>query len=237
MPMMRQLVHATLLLILVGPLTASASLILPDPGGSYPDLSAGLHGSVHYNYDPATTTGLLNIESAPYMFSLGDDKSMKFPVSEDSQGVASESLQLALDSHGNILVSPTGGTFRGSYNVYGSVTIHGQTYDGLLISGTPVAFGSQDLGPIGINGTDIFDFEIKLTGGLLASFFSASDYLRVQPLVDSTFDGRFDHSFTGGVSHGYLNNSYAVPEPTSWMILAAGTTALAWGRTRRGRKG
>ena len=236
MPTIRRLVHTTLLLFLVCPLTASASLILPDPAGSYPDLSAGLHGSVDYTFDPAASTGLLDIESAPYMFSLGDDPSQKFPVSADSNGDLSESLQLTLNSQGDIVTTSAGEPLNGSYNVYGSVTVNGQTYDGLLISGTPVAFGSQDLGSIGINGTDIFDFDIKITGGLLASFFSASDYLRMQPLVDSTFAGQFDQSFTGGVSHGYLNNSYAVPEPATWIVLATGTTALAWGRARSGRK-
>lgn len=237
MPMIHRLVPTALLIFLIGPLTASAALILPDPAGQFPDLSAGVHGTINYAYDPATTTGVLDIENAPYMFSLGDAQSLKYPVSADSSGALSESLKLVLDSNGKILASPTGGTFQGSYNVYGSVTIDGKTYDGLLVSGTPVDFGSQDLGTVGINGTDIFDFKVKLTGGLLAKYFSASDYLRVQPLVESTFAGRFDQSFAGGVSHSYLNNSYAVPEPAAWVVLAVGSTALAWNRFRKGWQG
>ncbi len=137
-----------------------------------------------------------------------------------------------LDSNGKLVASPLN-----SFQIYGTVVIGDQTYTGLLLSGTPTAFGSQTLKPM-VGNEDLFDLSLKITGGSLQSLYGPDAYVRVTSEANSTFDGVFTTDFS---SEKVLTNTHAVtnllpvpaPEPTALVVLlACGAGLLYRGRRR-----
>ena len=59
-------------------------------------------------------------------------------VSPDQEGTLSQTLQLRLNQNGQIVDNPDN-----RFQLYGSVVIGNQVYNGLLLEGTPTAFGVQ----------------------------------------------------------------------------------------------
>ncbi len=221
--------------ILSFPVAASAALIRPDAGRSYPDIAADINGQVEYTYDPSSQTGQFYVRNTPYLLAVGSSGRQELTVQRDSDtGVRRQELLMTLDQNGNLVT----GASNNMYALYGTVVTNGQTYSGLLLKGTPTAFGSQDLGPVGIQGSDVFDVNIDISGGALAPFFGKDVYMRITPELQSTFQGRFDESFTAqkATSNTRAYNApipFPIPEPTALMLLVAGTGGLIYRNRRR----
>src|SRR5262249_51778980 len=123
---------------------------------------------------------------------------------------------------GNLVSSGTN-----TYSLYGSVTTNGQTFSGLLLSGTPTGFGSQDLTPVGIQGASFFDVNMNVTGGALAPYFGPDAYIRIAPELQSTFTGSFTQDFSAAKAtsntRGYHSpHPFPIPEPATVFVLVAG---------------
>ncbi len=240
-------IHGLTLALFAGsnPGATRADLVRPSATLSFPDISAGIHGRVDYT----ASTGQLTMTNTPYIFDTSVSAADKYAVAADSNGQLRQTLNLKLDDSGNLLNDP-----GNSFEIYGKVTFAGTTYDGLLLSGTPTAFGSQDLGAFGIS-SDFFDADIVINGGLLATsaLFGASGdglYLRFRTDLERTTDPAFTGSFGSDFS-SFTPTSFlipmrnvtplptgdvdppVVPEPASLLLLVAGGMGLALRRLKR----
>jgi len=211
---------------------ASADLIRNPAGRSYPDISANINGVVNYAYDSSTATGNFHVTNTPYLIAGGKTAATEYAVTPDTDGSRRQVLNVALDSKGNILPG-TGNT----YELYGTVTAGTQTFSGLLLKGTPTAFGSLDLGSVASD-SDIFDLEMNITGGALAPYFGSEAYMRITPELESTFTGRFDQNFsaskaTSNTRAYHSPQPFPVPEPTTLLVVLAGGLGMAYRHRRR----
>jgi hypothetical protein len=226
---MRRLVVLAGLALVSSPLlagSASAALIRPSAGRAYPDIAADINGVVSYTWSSSTGTGQFHVNNTPYLIAGGPTSASEFGVAPNGDGIRQQVINLVTDGNGNLLTNATN-----SYALYGTIVADGQTYQGLLLSGTPTAFGYQDLDSVGIQGSDVFDLEIDVTGGALADYFGSSAYIRVTPELLSTFTGRFDADFSAAkaTSNTRSYNSpqpFPVPEPAAVVVLLAG--GLGW---------
>lgn len=212
---------------------ASAALINPNAGRAYPDVAADINGVVTYTYNPTSHTGTFNVTNTPYLIAGGPTASQEFDILPDSNGIRQQTLNINLDKNGN-LIAGSGNT----YSLYGSITTNGQTFSGLLLSGTPTAFGSQDLTPVGIQGSSFFDVNMNVTGGALAPYFGPDAYIRIAPELQSTFNGQFDTNFSAAKAtsntRGYHSpHPFPIPEPTTLLVLIAGGGFGIFHRHRR----
>jgi hypothetical protein len=156
-------------------------------------------------------------------------------VSPDKDGTLSQSLQLRLDQNGHVVQNP-----NNRFQLYGSVVIGNQIYRGLLLEGTPTAFEAQAQGPSPARNADVFDLNVKITGGQLATAFGPEAYFRIVPQSNSTFQGSFATSFSGDKPRTNLralqgNLPAAVPEPSPLVVLLAGGAGVAASRFWRRR--
>src|ERR1043166_5284760 len=114
------------------------------------------------------------------------------PMSRDSNNRQFIRLRAKINNAG-ILQNDPGNTFE----MYGHVTINGTVYDGLLVSGTVSAFGSQGIQSSPDGTTARFDFAVQVTGGLIQSMFAPTLGVDVTSSA-SNFDGMFSANSTGG---------------------------------------
>jgi hypothetical protein len=203
---------------------ASADLIMPDPARAYPDVAADVNGVVNYTYDPSTQTGDFHVTNTPYLLAGGPTTDAEFNVMPNSNGIRQQIVNIALDQNGNFVSNP-----GNSYELWGTVTAGGQTYSGLLLKGVPTAFGSQYRPPTGSQGSAIFDMNINVTGGALASAFGRDVYMSIQPELQISFDGNFNKNFSAAKATSNTRAYHAplpfpAPEPTTMAILLAGGT-------------
>jgi hypothetical protein len=75
-----------------------------------------------------------------------------------------------------------------------------------------------------LSGANVFDLNVKITGGKLAEAFGPEAYFRVIPQSNSTFQGSFASSFSGDkpltnlrALQGHL--PAPIPEPSPLVIL------------------
>lgn len=216
---------------------ADASLLRPNAGRSYPDIAADINGKINYTYDSGSQTGVFHVTNTPYLIAGGATPSLEFGVNPDNvTGVRSQELRVMLNSTGQFVADA-----GNKYELWGTVVADGITYSGLLLKGTPTAFGSQDLDPVGVQGADIFDVNLSITGGALASFFGTDGYMRIAPELLSTFTGRFDTNFTGEKATSNTRSysspvPFPVPEPGSIIVMGLGVLGLvAYQHKRRPR--
>jgi hypothetical protein len=216
--------------------TSSAALLRPNDTRQYPDITAFANGYQTYTYDQKSQTGVFQLSNAPFLLTSGTTSSGGFiesPINATSDNIQSETLTAVLDKDGNLVSSP-----KNSFQVYGTVVIGGQTYTGLLLSGTPTAFGSQTLKPL-VNNEDLFDLTLKITGGTLASLYGSDAYIRVTSEANSTFDGVFTTDFssekvlTNTHPVALLNSASPVPEPAALFVLLAFGAGLFYRGRRR----
>jgi hypothetical protein len=217
--------------------SSPAALLRPKDTREYPDITAFANGYQTYSYDPSTRTGVFQLANVPFLLTNGTTSTGGFiesNVTSTSDNLRSQTVTAVLDSNGNLVSSPLN-----SFQIFGTVVVGGQTYTGLLLSGTPTAFGSQTLKPI-VGNEDLFDMTLKITGGTLASLYGPDAYLRVTSEANSTFNGAFTTDFA---SEKVLTNAHAisslllspspVPEPATLVVfLACGAGLLYRGRRR-----
>jgi len=212
---------------------ASAALIRNPATRSFPDISANINGVVNYTYNASAGTGTFSVTNTPYLIAGGPTADQEFAVVPNtSDGVRKQLLTVSLDKSGNLV--PGAGNI---YELFGTVTAGGKTFSGLLLQGTPTAFGSLDLGAAA-QGMSVFDTEIKVTGGALAPFFGTEAYLRITPELESTFAGKFDQNFSAlkATSNTRAYSSpqpFPVPEPTTLLVVLLGGAGLVVHHHRR----
>jgi hypothetical protein len=206
---------------------AAAELIRQPAGQVYPDIAGAITGTQHFTYDPATRTGQFQASNTPYLLMLGSRVADECNILPNPDGVRSQVLNLTLDRHGRLLNSPSN-----TFALYGTVVVGGQTFQGLLLQGTPTAFGAQGRGA---PGGPAFDLNLTITGGALARVFGMDVYMKLRPATESAFDGGFEKSFSTTIESsntiGYHAPTYApVPESTTLVVLLACGSWLAFHR-------
>jgi hypothetical protein len=211
-------------LIYAGIATSShAALLRPNDTREYPDITAFANGYQTYTYNPTTQTGVFQLSNVPFLLTSGQNSDGSFNqsnVTPTSNNIQSQTITAVLDANGNLVASPLN-----SFQIFGTVVIGDQTYTGLLLSGTPTAFGSQTLKPL-VGNEDLFDLALKITGGSLSSLYGPDAYVRVTSEANSTFDGVFTTDFS---SEKVLTNTHTItstlpapaPEPTALVVLLA----------------
>jgi hypothetical protein len=195
-----------------------AALLHPTDTSQFPDLSAGfVSGTLQY----AADTGQLAIQNTPYVLATGTSAAAQFPVVADAAGQQSQTLDVTLNPDGTVKQSASN-----TYDLYGQVTLDGKTYSGLLLSGTPTAMGSLNLAaaPTNVAGSAMFDFDVSVTGGLLASAFGSEAYIRLTAERWSTFNGSFTQDFSAGkvasnIRGYFLTPPVPIPEPSTLVVL------------------
>ncbi len=170
-------------------------------------------------------------------------------IEPNDDGTRARSSKQMLDRNGHLVDDP-----ENSYTLYGTVVLGGQTFSGLLLEGKPTAFGAHAVGsaPVaapasagdaavadsggGDPGKDVFDLNMKITGGALAGRFGPALYMRIIPRADD-FDGQFNRDFSGRAAKSNTRAYQAsknVAEPSTLLILLACGAGLAvWRRGLR----
>ncbi len=171
--------------------SAHADLIRAAPGRSFPDIAGDIGGSQTYVYDPATRTGTFALINSPHLISLGPSVKDLIPLQPNSDGTLYQSLKLKLDQQGRLVKSPLN-----QFEIRGTVTINDTPYDGLLLKGTPTAFGIAEHDRPAVNTPEVFGLNVRIEGGKLAETFGDEAYLRIIPQAKSTFEGEFDRDFS-----------------------------------------
>ena len=215
--------------------TASADLLRPKDTREYPDLTAFANGYQTYNYNAATKTGVFQLANVPFLLTQGlntDGSFQENNVGKTDDGIQTQKMTAVLDSTGKLVDSPLN-----TFQVYGKVVLDGQTYSGLLLQGTPTGFGSQSLKPM-VDGEDLFDMKLQITGGSMADLYGKNAYMRVTAEANSTFTGVFTTAFS---SEKVMTNTHSIssllpqpaPEPTTlYVLLACGAGLFYRGRKR-----
>jgi hypothetical protein len=236
-------VMIVLVLVVTGALASQArgDLIRSTPSRSFPDIAGDIVGAQTYTYDPVTQTGTFQVENAPHLISLGPAAKDMVAIVPERDGTLSQSLSMKLDRHGRLVDSPSN-----KFQIRGTVVIGERTYQGLLLEGTPTAFGAEkpDGSPSGSKTGEVFDLNVKITDGELARAFGSEAYLRITPQADSTFSGEFTVDFSSTRPLTNLRASRkslpaAVPEPTllvSLLTCGAGVLALRLRRLWKNRQ-
>jgi hypothetical protein len=215
--------------------SSSAALLRPNDPREYPDITAFANGYQSYSYNPTTQTGVFQLSNVPFLLTSGTTSSGGFVesnVTATANNLQSQTLTAVLDANGNLVNSASN-----SFQVYGTVSINGQTYTGLLLTGTPTAFGSQTLKPA-VGNEDLFDMTLKITGGTLASLYGPEAYIRVTAEANSSFNGIFTTDFS---SEKVLTNTHSVstllpspsPEPATLVVFLACGAGLLFRSRRR----
>jgi hypothetical protein len=227
-----------LLLAAVGDILSAArgDLIRPNPSRSFPDIAGDIVGTQTYTYDPVSQTGVFQVTNAPHLISLGPAPKDMVPMLPEHDGTLTQSLQMKLDRYGRLIKSPAN-----TFEIRGSVVIGDRTYEGLLLKGTPTAFGAvpSDDSRAGEKTGDLFDLNMKITEGKLKDAFGGEAYLRITPQAGSTFDGRFTIDFSSEKPLTNLRASRSglpatVPEPSALVtFLSIGGAVLAYRLRRR----
>jgi hypothetical protein len=206
-------------------LPARADLIRAKPGRSFPDIAGDIVGTQTYTYDPATQTGTFSLVNAPHLISLGPLDKDLVPMQPEKDGTLTQSLKMKLDRDGRLVKSPLN-----RFEIRGTVVIGDRTYQGLLLEGKPTAFGAGGPGASSARSSDVFDLNMRITGGELAGAFGSEAYLRITPQANSTFQGEFTTDFSGErplTNLRALNRlPTSVPEPTTLIAILTGVAGL-----------
>jgi len=208
-------------------------LIRSNPARSFPGIAGDIVGVQTYRYDPDTQTGTFELVNAPHLVTLGPAAKDMFRMLPELDGTLTQSLQMKLDRNGRLVQSPLN-----KFEIRGKVVIGDRTYQGLLLEGTPTAFGAGVRREAEEMKSEVFDLDMTITGGKLADAFGAEAYLRIVPQSNSTFNGRFTADFS---SEKPMTNLRAkrksfpatVPEPTVLLTLLTCGAGLLICRLRR----
>ena len=210
---------------------APAELIRPKAVRAYPDIAADINGVQTYTYNPSTGTGTFQVTNTPYLLAQGPANAGESQIEPNDDGTRQQVVSLRLDRNGRLVDDP-----GNTYALYGTVSLGGQTFRGLLLEGKPTAFGAvaPDSASVGTPGKDVFDLSMKITGGALADRFGPDLYMRIVPKAD-TFDGQFTRDFSGVAAKSNTRGYHApsiVPEPSTLLVVLACGAAFVLGRRR-----
>ena len=209
----------------------NAELLRPstDPQ-KYPDIIANLGKGVSYTYDKGTEQGVFHLKNTAYVLVTGTGSSDELDINPTADGSRYQVLNVTLDKNGSFVEDASN-----LYQVYGSVTAGGKTFSGLLLSGKPIDFATQNTG-----GVTQFQSDLKLDGaGQLASFFGPNSYIHLVAETGNGFTGSFQQDFqiskVSSNTHGPNENPqpFPVPEPTTMVVLAFGGLGLAYRNRKR----
>jgi hypothetical protein len=156
-----------------------------------------------------------------------------FRMLPELDGTLTQSLQMKLDRNGRLLHSPLN-----KFEIRGKVVIGDRTYQGLLLEGTPTAFGAGVRRDSEEKKSEVFDLDMTITGGKLAEAFGSEAYLRIVPRSNSTFNGQFTADFASekpmtNLRAKHRNFPATVPEPTVLLTLLTCGAGLLLCRLRR----
>lgn len=205
------------LLGIVTPRRAAADLIRPDAKQSFPDIQGNIVGTQTYVYDPSTQTGTFQVNNAPVLLATGPNSSAETFITDTAGQVRGQTIQVKLDSSGKLLNDP-GNTF----SMYGTVNVGGKVLSGLLLQGTPTAFGF-DPHP---GSLPHYDMNVALTGGYLKELYGPDAYVSIITETGNTFTGSFAQTFQAtkpitNVRAYNAPNPLPVPEPSTFAMLLA----------------
>ena len=213
---------------------ARGDLIRSSPARSFPDIAGDIVGIQTYTYDPVTQTGIFHLDNAPHLLSLGPSIKDMVEMLPNHDGTLTQLLEMKLDRNGRLIKSPAN-----TFEIRGTVVIGEKTYQGLLLKGTPTAFGAINPDDSSSKNSEVFDLNMKITDGALKDAFGNEAYLRIKPQAGSSFDGRFTIDFTSEKPLTNLRASRtgmpaAVPEPSALIIfLTFGAGVVAYRMRRR----
>lgn len=231
---MRRFLALTGLLALTavfGASTAQAELFYPSTTPQkYPDIVANLGKGVSYSYDSSVQQGVFHLKNTAYVLVTGTGSNDEFDIDPSKDGSRYQVLNITLDKNGNYVNDP-----GNLYQVYGSVTANGQTYNGLLLQGKPIDFTTSNTG-----GVTQFQSDLKLDGsGALASFFGPNSYIHLIAETGNGFKGTWQSDFTiskvSSNTHGpnEVPQPFPVPEPTAMVILVVAGMGMVFRHRRR----
>lgn len=196
----------------------------------YPDIIANLGKGVSYTYDPSVQQGVFHLKNTAYVLVTGTGSGDEVDIEPTADGSRYQVLNVTLDKNGNYVNDP-----GNQYQLYGSVSKDGQTYSGLLLSGTPIDFASSNA-----NGVTQFQSDLKLDGkGALASFYGPNSYIHLVAETGNNFTGGWQQDFTiskvSSNTHGssVTPQPFPVPEPTTMVIVAAGGMGMLYRNRKR----
>lgn len=208
-------------------LSARGDLIRPRTARTYPDVAGDFVGSQTYTYDPASKTGTFQVVNAPQLITLGPKSENTVTVTPSQDGTLSQRLRLTLDQHGKLVETPDN-----RFELIGTVVIDNREYRGVLLEGKPTAFGARPQHGALVSSADVFDLNMKITGGKLAHTFGDEAYFRIMPQSGSTFQGSFAASFSGEKPMTSLRALQGrlpapIPEPSPLAVLLTAGMGLA----------
>lgn len=219
------------LTLIFGASASRADLLHPSTTPqTYPDIIANLGAGVSYSYDPTVQQGDFHLKNTAYVLVTGTSSSDEIDINPTSDGSRYQVLNVALDQNGNFVSDP-----GNLYQVYGSVTINGQTYSGLLLQGKPIDFASSNA-----QGVTQFQADLKLDGsGALSSMFGPNSYIHLIAETGNGFTGTWQSDFTiskvSTNTHGPDVNPqpFPIPEPTATVVLVVAGMGVVFRHRRR----
>jgi hypothetical protein len=196
---------------------AAADLIRPNATQAFPDIQGNIVGTQTYTYNSTTQTGTFQVNNAPVLMAIGPQTTNEYFVTDTASQIRSQSIQVKLDSSGNLLNDA-----GNSFSMYGSVTIGNQTFSGLLLQGTPTAFGF-DPHP---GSLPHYDMNVTLTGGSLKTLYGPDAYVSIITETNNTFTGSFAQTFQASkpITNVRAYNAPSplpVPEPSTLVVILA----------------
>ena len=180
---------ALLAVVFGGLLFAGAALAVPNaPLGlvpSTPLTSLDNSGTLQFN----AAQGLFQADLKPSTTNF-PPQTFVFPSSTD--GLSYVRVQLHVDAVGQLV----GGVAGDDFVMHGGSDPNGDfvpELNGTLLTGEVIAFGFTDTG----TAQDRFSARIRVTGGLLASYFAGKDIGLIMTSENSSFVGSFSTNFSG----------------------------------------
>ncbi len=198
---------------------------LPAAAGATPTPSAGpgnlLNLPLEFPLLAFNNTGTLDYDAATDLLAVdAEPVALRLAPATKPRGVRLPrdfTLRAEIDDTGALVGGIPGDDLRVRGTVELGAGFGNTTVSGVLLTGEVRDFGFQEAGP-----SDLFEFEVVNTGGLLSGLF-ASTLTVFLTSEGSSFTNSFRVDFGGGAK-GTLGS---VPEPRAMLLLALGLIGLA----------
>jgi len=179
---MLKTINSLLVALYCGSLAGAAHAALLGVNPGYPQINFVSTDPAAVSYDPASQIFSINALPFNIFFSSSDSGSLI---------VSNRSLQVQLDTDGNLVYGTNGFVLTGQFiRVANGMT---NNYSGVLLQGDVTAFGYLYSGAV-----NQFDLQIHLTAGELKPEFDCADDVAITLTSEaSTFTGTFTNQFNG----------------------------------------